>query len=263
MFSVWALPNPPGGGRRVEHDNARAMLRVLHRRTSENGLEWSDPEIVLVPDEQDAWDQQLYYLAQHRLEHLRIGFLGRYRTVDQDMDIELAYSLDGRHWRRPMRGAWLPRGPAGALDSVRVYMPSHLIDKGDHWLGLYSAVAVKHNAPRDQNRGTIHGVKIGRHRFAGLASNGSLSARVRTRPFVLSAPRLLLDAAIEGTLRAELCDAFGRPFGGFSFAESVPVRGDSPAHELRWQATGPGSYRHDAVTVRLEWTRGTIYGLSI
>ena len=261
MFSVWALPNRPDSGRYVAYDNAKVMLRVIHRRTSEDGLRWSDPELLLVPDEQDAWDQQFYYLAQHRLPDQRVGFLGRYRVVDQDMDIEFVYSRDGRKWHRPLRGAWLPRGPAGSLDSTRVYMPTHLIDRGDHWLGLYSAVDTKHNEPSERSKRTVHGVKIPRHRFAGLNSQSTLSARVRTVPFILSAPRLLLDAAVAGSLRAELCNSFGRPLEGLTFADSLPVTGDSQRHELRWKTSTAADYQYDAVSLRMEWTRGVVYGV--
>jgi hypothetical protein len=266
MFAVWALPNRPGSGRRVEADNARAMLRVLHRRTSEDGLRWSDPELILVPDGNDAWDQQFYYLAQHRMpvadrmDALRIGFLGRYRVIDQDMDIEFVYSKDGREWHRPMRGAWLPRGPEGSLDSTRIYMPSHLIDRGDHWLGLYSAANVKHNMAREGGENTVHGVKIPRYRFAGLGSTSSLSARLWTKPFILPSPHLAIDAAIQGSLRAELCNAFGQPLEGCTYAESIPISGDSPRHALRWKQADYGDYQFDAVSLRLEWTGGVVYG---
>lgn len=259
MFSVWVLPNAENSGRYIRHDNAHFALRVISRRTSQDGLVWSDPEFLVAPDEKDAWDQQFYYLAQHRLGPLRIGFLGNYRVWDQTIDIEMAYSRDGRQWHRPLRGAWLPRGPQGSLDSTLIYMPSHLIDQGDHWLGLYTACDAPHNKYWSGQH-TIHGVRIPRYRFAGLGSSGSLTARIRTAPFFLGGPRLQLDAAIRGSLRAELCDAFGRPFPGFRFAESVPVAGDNAAHELRWNGADSLDYQTYAVTLRLEWTDGMVYG---
>ena len=140
-------------------------------------------------------------------------------------------------------------------------MPTHLIDRGDHWLGLYSAVDTKHNEPSERSKRTVHGVKIPRHRFAGLNSQSTLSARVRTVPFILSAPRLLLDAAVAGSLRAELCNSFGRPLEGLTFADSVPVTGDSQRHELRWKPSTAADYQYDAVSLRMEWTRGVVYGV--
>jgi hypothetical protein len=260
MFSVFPLPNSDAIGRSVHHDNAPFMLRVITRRTIEDGLVWSDPEFVAVPDASDPWDQQFYYLAQHRLDYLRIGFMGHYRVWDQTMDIEMTYSTDGHRWHRPMRGAWLPRGPEGSPDSMMVYMPTHLIDRGDHWLGLYSGTNATHNKYAT-GKHAIHGVKIPRYRFAGLSSSASLTARVRTQPFFLSGPQLRLDAAVKGRLRAELCNSFGQPLPGFTFDRCAPVGGDSTAHELRWDGADVADYRSYAASLRLEWIDGMVYGI--
>jgi len=228
-------------------------------------LRWSNPELIVVPDEGDPWDQQFYYLSQHRMRDLRIGFLGHYRVVDQTMDVELIYSHDGRRWKRPMRGAWLPRGPQGSLDSMMIYMPTSLIDRGESWIGLYSAADVGHNGAGPSGREgmrTIHGIRIPRHRFAGMHTVASLTGRLRTRIFNPTGTKLLLDASIDGALRAELCDAFGRPLDGFRFSESVPVQGDSAAHELRWQTGDAADYIYDPVVLNLEWTSGTVYGVA-
>ena len=84
---------------------------------------------------------------------------------------------------------------------------------------------------------------------------------MRTVPFILSAPRLLLDAAVAGSLRAELCNSFGRPLEGLTFADSVPVTGDTQRHELRWKTSTVADYQYDAVSLRMEWTRGVVYGV--
>ena len=265
MFSVWSVPNRPGSGRRIEPDNSKQQVRCIHRRTSDDGLKWSDPELILVPDGEDSWDQQFYYLAQHRLQNLRVGFLGSYRIVNDDMNIEFVYSADGRRWKRPMRGAWLPRGPKGSSDSTRVYMPSHLLDRGDHWLALYTGMNTNHGGIRELGApsipDSIHGAEIQRHRFAGLSSRSSLTARIRTIPFILPGPAIRVDAAIAGELRAELCNAFGQPLAGLSLADCVPLTGDSQQHELLWKNATFSDYTYNAVSLRLEWQQGVVYGV--
>lgn len=262
MFTVFPVLNTPATGRYVAHDNAPFMLRVMTRRTSEDGLRFSDPEFIVVPDAHDPWDQQFYYLTQHRFGDFRIGFLGHYRVHGQTMDIELAYSQDGRRWERPMRGAWIPRGPKEASDSGMVYMPNHLVDRGDHWLALYTGSAGVHNQPQ-RGRCGVHAARIARHRFAGLSANASLTARVQTKPFFLGGTEVRLDAAIEpgGVLRAELCGALGQPLKGLSFADSIPTEGDSPSHVLRWKPGTLDDYRFHPVSLRVEWTRGVVYGV--
>lgn len=262
MFTVFPVLNTPATGRYVAHDNAPFMVRVMTRRTSEDGLRFSDPEFIAVPDALDPWDQQFYYLTQHRFGDFRIGFLGHYRVHDQTMDIELAYSHDGTRWERPLRGAWMPRGPKEESDSGMVYMPNHLIERGDHWVALYTGSASVHNQPERGKRG-VHAARIARYRFAGLSAPASLTARVLTKPFFLSQGDLRLDAAMEtrGVLRAELCGALGQPLKGFTFADSTGVEGDNQSHVLRWKGGSLDDYRLHPVSLRLEWTRGTVYGV--
>ena len=71
MLTVWLLPNDAESGRRVPHDNAPMVLRTIHRRTSADGLIWSDPELIVVPDEHDPFDMQFYYMAAFMLWHRR------------------------------------------------------------------------------------------------------------------------------------------------------------------------------------------------
>jgi hypothetical protein len=139
-----------------------------------------------------------------------------------------------------------------------IYMPSHLIDRGDHWFALYSGTEAPHNR-YDAGRHAIYGVEIPRYRFAGLSSVASLTSRMRTQPFFLSGARLYLDAAIQGRLRAELCNAFGQPLPGFTFDRCTPVIGDAESHELRWEGSDLAEYRAYGVTLRLEWSGGMVY----
>ena len=64
MYSVWLMPNK-GPGTYVPFDNAPGVSRVLHRRTSADGLDWSGPDLILVPDEDDPRHMQFYHLAVH------------------------------------------------------------------------------------------------------------------------------------------------------------------------------------------------------
>ena len=258
LFSDGLLPNPPGTGHHVAHDNIAMSLRVIHRRTSVDGLTWSDPELILVPDHLDPWDLQFYYLAQHRLGPLRVGFLGRYRVGAGTEDVEFMYSRDGRLWNRPMRGAWFPRGPKGSPDSEMVFMPGPFIDKGDDWLSLYTGCNFLHGRA---GAWTVLGLRIPKYRLAGLRSNDRLSARIRTQAFIPWGPKLLLDAEIRGELRAELCDAFGQPLPGFTLAESIPLTGDSKSHEIQWKNGVASDYQYEGISLGLEWSDGTIYGL--
>ena len=103
MYSVGLIEVPKGDPRYIAHDNAAGLVRVIDRRTSEDGLRWSDRQRVLVPDEDDPIDQQFYYLAVTHTERGRVGMLGHYRVEAQTMDLEWCFSKDGITWERPLR----------------------------------------------------------------------------------------------------------------------------------------------------------------
>ena len=266
MYSVWLVPNSPETRRHVPHDNAPGVLRTIHRRTSEDGLDWGAPELIITPDEHDPLDMQFYYLSVHREPEWRVGFLGHYRCWAQTMDIELCFSRDGRHWDRPLRGGWIPRDPMPQRGCMSAYATSALIDRGESWLMLYTAGNTKHNQQLPSGvekpwRGVM-GASIPKERFAGLATAPRVVGRLALRPFIPTDGEVRVNAAVRGFLRAELCDPFGAPLAGFEMDKCLAVQGDAADHVLRWEGdktTLP--YQYDAVSLRLEMADAELYAL--
>jgi len=266
MYSVWLMPSSPAAGRHTPHDNAPGVLRTIHRRTSEDGIHWSPPELVITPDQHDPFDMQYYYLSVHRDRDWRIGFIGHYRCWAQTMDVELCFSRDGRHWDRPLRGAWIPRAPIPGPDCMSAYATNSLIDRGDDWLMLYTGGNSKHNRELPPGvesawRG-IMGASIPKGRFAGLATAPGTVGRLMLRPFIPTSPELKVNAAVRGYVRAELCDPFGSPIEGYEMDSAIPVQGDAPDHALRWEGDRTvAPYQYDAVSLRLEMVDGEVYAI--
>jgi len=259
-YSVWLHPAIPD--RRVEVDNAPGVHRVLHRRLSMDGLEWGDPEIILLPDARDPWDLQFYYLAvQWHLDWM-IGSAGHYRVEDgqQTQDLTLCFSRDGVRWARPVRGGFIPRPPEAseAQDCRGVYAPNTWLDLGDRWLILYTATPDPHNRPRGRSRPM--GAAFAKNRFVGLAAT-RVTGGFLTEPFILTAPQITLDADIRGWLRAELCDGFGRKLPGHHLMEGAPIRGDSASHILRWRDQPADLHRYQCLRLRFEYADGEVYGV--
>ena len=262
MYSVWLMFNPEDGPRSVSYDNAPQALRTIHRRLSGDGVSWSDPELIITPDDADPMDQQFYYLAVHWQDGWHIGMLGNYPVADQTMDVELCFSRDGRQWSRPIRTPWLPRGPE-KHDSLMVYAPNRLIDAGEHWLLLYTGSNHLHNASRPEGshkpRSVTCAARFPKRRFLGLRAQGS--GQLWTRPFIPKKREIRLDAAISGQVRAELCDPYGTPLPGLSRVEAVPLTGDSTEHVLRWKDGNSARYQYDAVSLRLAIADATVYAI--
>lgn len=263
FYAPWPMCNPEGSWRRAEDDNAPFMLRSISRRTSNDGLTWSDAELLITPDDEDRPDQQFYYLAVHRQDGWHVGMMGSYPVFDQTMDIELCFSRDGRRWERPVRTPWVRREEPHEMGML--YAPNRLLDDGDNWLLLYTAAGHRHNEDRgDEAAGRVSQVcaaRFPKNRFLGLRSRGDGAAMVWTRPFLMGGTQLCIDGKIDGSLRAELCDPFGMPIEGFTKGRCLPVGGDRVDHELRWEGSSTEHYAYNAVSLRLEYTRGEIYNI--
>jgi hypothetical protein len=178
--------------------------------------------------------------------------------------MNVVFSRDGRFWTRPTRSPFIPR-TVGEPDGMNVYAINSLMDAGDDWLLLYEGGSRPHNDPVEPAdcSCSMRLCRFGKRRFVGLDAAANRDARLTTRAFVLTQPRITLDADIRGRLRAELCDPFGSPLPGFRREDFVPVAGDSRAHALRWKEKDAAEYRFDPVSLRIEATDSTIYAIGI
>ncbi|MDD5727287.1 MAG: hypothetical protein PHV59_01870 [Victivallales bacterium] len=260
-YSVWLHEAIPA--RQVAVDSAAAVLRIIHRRLSEDGLNWSDPELILIPDSKDPWDLQFYFLAVQNHDDWKIGSLGHYRVEagQQSMDIELCFSRDGKSWERPLRGAFIKRGAgSGAKDSMGIYAPNAWLDRGDKWLCLYSGTPNAHNSYK-YDSGGIAGATFAKNRFVGLAA-GKVSGGFLSESFILQNDAVMIDADIRGYLKAELCDAFGCKREGFNLSDSVAVSGDG-IQRLQWNGGDISAFRYRCCRLRFEYEDGEIYNIHI
>lgn len=266
-YAVWLAPNDPASHRYIPHDNAPQIIRVMHRRTSEDGLYWSDPELILIPDEHDPLDTQFYHLAVHEVDEWRVGMLGYYRCWAQTMDLELCFSRDGSHWQRPLRGGYVPRGRLDEADCMSAYPTSRLLESGDDYLMLYDGGNLKHNGELPEGVSArqhfMMAARVPGRRLAGLRTTERTEGTLEVK-CIPGEAEITVDADIRGQVRAELRDIFGRPLEGYHLDEAVPLRGDSARHVLRWaDGKTTQAYQYDAVIVRIEAQDATIYGLSV
>lgn len=268
MFSVWLLPNLPERGRQTPHDNAPGALRVIHRRLSEDGISWGDPELVIVPGPTDPITQQFYYLSQHREEDFRVGFLGNYHCWEQTMELEMCFSRDGRTWERPLPGPLSARGPVPEKDCMSMYATNALLPvSDDRLLLLYRGGNTHHNHRLPpgitEAWSGIMGLTWPRDRFAGLQTLPRGLGRLLLKPAILTGSELTVNASIRGCLRAELRDPLGGRIPGFELHASQPLHGDGTNLVLRWgeDAHTSAAYQFDAVVLYLEVRDGTVYAV--
>lgn len=116
------------------------IIRLIQRRTSDDGIHWSSPQRILIRDEKDPFDLQFYYLSVTYTQKGRIGILGYYRSDSGTMDMEFCYSQDGVHWERE-RKAGFPR-----LKGVEsVYAPHDMVKVNDQYYLFYTGYNHTHH----------------------------------------------------------------------------------------------------------------------
>lgn len=218
-------------------DNLRGKRRVIGRRTSADFVDWSGAELVLQPDSADPPDMQFYGLAAWPDDDIWIGLLWTYHAANQTSDVQLAWSEDGRSWRRPPERTPLIRlGGEGEFDSHLIFTASAPVDHGGRTWIAYGGHDGPHDSPM---RGAAIGMAaLRRDGWCSLAAGGA-TGELTTSPLPFGSSRLSLNIdTSKGVCIAEFADAAsGKPLPGRSFTDCIPIEGvDSLEAPLRWRA---------------------------
>ena len=110
------LPSRDHRGKFVAYMRHRDMMRLhrarsIWRTESDDFLHWSEPEAVLRADLLDDANTELYGMAVFPYSDLYLGLLERWYDNPDVIELQLAWSHDGKDWQRPQkRSAFL--GPA-------------------------------------------------------------------------------------------------------------------------------------------------------
>ena len=129
--------------------------RLIGRSVSDDFTTWSEPEVVLAPDE-DEPDLEFYNMPVFKYEGLYLGLPWGYYTYAEEprsragglMDVQLAVSRDGVEWSRAGdRQSFIPTGPRGSLDQGMVACAKEPVRVGDE-LWLYGSGS--DGGPREQ-----------------------------------------------------------------------------------------------------------------
>ena len=118
--------------------------RRIFQCESKDLVHWNDPRLILAPDDVDNLDDSLYGMAQYRVGNTWIGFVNVLHGVPDGMDVQLAYSVDGRRWKR-VREPWLTVGPGGSWDQFMVEISCQPIEMGDELWFYYGGNGYGHH----------------------------------------------------------------------------------------------------------------------
>ena len=207
--------------------------RIVARGESPDAISWSVPEVVLVPDERDPQGAtQFYGMAAFPYEDLYLGLLWVYHTDADTIDVQLAWSRDGRQWQRSeARNAVIELGPAGSWDAGMILTVQSPIVLADEVRVYYSGWTGGHE--EGEQTAAMGLASMRRDGFVSMDA-GERWASLLTTPMSCGRSLLVNADCSDGELRAALLDADGEPIRGLSAARCTPIQGDGLRHEVRW-----------------------------
>lgn len=280
-----AYPALREGDRIITYDNnPRGGLRSVARRSSPDGSQWGNEMLVLARDWRDPDYAQFLEICPVKVEGGYIALVNYYDASIQTMCLQLAASRDGIHWWRPDRRPALPNPPLGDYGGGMIWQMHQPVVEGGRMHvyyagseGLHGEIFDTRFAPRiEVGNETVIGYQTPTlpfntalcratwefDRLYALAPSvgGVTVGEATTRAGASLAGRLVVNTLVkeDGSLRAELLDAEGRPCPGFALDDCMPVTGDQRRAAFAWRGgtTAPAG----AAQVRFVLHRALLYG---
>ena len=215
--------------------------RRIARAESDDFVHWTEPEVIIRPDELDP--PRLYGIdvtvcAGVYLGVLQVfnkwglkGYLGDPSQADT-IDVQLTFSRDGFRWERlANRPVFIPRGVIGSWDGGMI-AGARMIEYGDEVRCYYSGHSGSHNvAQRTSGTGLA---TLPKDRFVARAAADELGVLI-TRPFRLEGDRLRINAdASRGRIKVEVADPIGTPLPGLTVGDCRPIERDGLRLPVTW-----------------------------
>ena len=221
-------------------DGRMHWKHAMGRTESRDFIHWSQPELVLAPDELDPPWAEFHHSPAFYYNGCYFALLQiLHRKVRGGiMDAELAISRDGLHWQRPFRSPYfLPRGEPGSFDHGSILTnaaPVFLEDEVRFYYGGYAEGAT--GGDDIAFKTGVGMASMPRDRFAGLRPIEGLG-NVVLKPVELTGCReITLNAdAKAGRVEVELLNAEGYRVRGYAREDAAPITGDGLRLPVRWQ----------------------------
>jgi hypothetical protein len=256
--SAAANPRTPRTGSFIgpfyPNDPSRASLRRVWAAESSDLFNWTEPYLVLRPDdEEDSLDDGFYGLVPLKVGSHYVGLLNVLHGVENTMDVQLVHSRDRRAWQRAgKRQPFLPRGAPGSWDETMVTVESIPIPMGDELWIFYGGAKNHHDwwfqgtlerldVPEAKDLAAVrYGLGLAKLRRDGFVSLQALPVRegiLVTKPVISDGTQLVINAACgpKGYVDIEVTDVADELLPGFSRAECDRFTGDRIRHVVAWQ----------------------------
>lgn len=238
---------------KIAHDNRRRIFRS----ESMDLLNWSSPQPMVVHDHRwDNIDDTFYAMDQFQVGSDWVGLLNIFHMTDNQIDVQLVYSRDGKRFQRVRPGqAWLTWSGEDSKkwDSTQVMCTSKPLVVGDELYVYYCGSTVHHDwwmvgglegldVPEATDMNLVSYslglAKMKKDRFVSISSAEAREGLIVTPPvFPKGGRKLILNVKTRpgGAVRVALADGQGTVLKGFEKESCVPFTGDSVEHRVVWK----------------------------
>ena len=211
--------------------------RRIARAESPDLINWSDSEMVLVPDELDP--VELYGMPVFKYEGYYFGLLQMYHSSSTaTIEIQLAFSRDGKRWERlPTRDIFLDlgaqHGQGSDFDSGMVIAGRPVLVGDELWF-YYTGYKSVHTESSNTSAIGLAVAKI--DRLIGRATPPGECGLLLTRPIAWNGNTLEINASsANGSIQVEVLSVEGEVLEDYEREASVIFSGDSVRHKMLWK----------------------------
>jgi hypothetical protein len=242
-------------GRFVAFLRHRTMMtthraRTIWRSESDDFVRWSEPELILQPDLQEDPNTELYGMAGFPYAGMYLGMLERWYDNPDVIEVQPAWSHDGREWRRPaVRHAFIgPKFPWNRAWNSCASTPPQRV--GNQLFFYFGARTGAHGVEIPRSTGSIGLAVTGVDQFAAIRADFN-EGRLVTKPMTWPGGELVLTCsntrypaahprAGGGEIAVEIREENQQPVAGYSGEQRAkhntvsPSAGQQEQAPVRW-----------------------------
>ena len=226
-------------------------MRLIGRSESPDLVHWSEPETILLPDQNDPPDLEFYSMWATTYENFYLGMLWNFRKTNTTILPQLVFSRDGIRYDRRYRQPFIQAGDEGDFDSSTVYAMQPIVHddqifiyySGQNWRASQQIDLLLDEYGEDGPRGQIGLALVPLDGFVSIDSGQHRYSEVVTRSFVFAGRTLQVNmrAAWQGwstglpELKVEVLAADHTPLPGYRLEEADPLVQTGTANTVTWQ----------------------------
>jgi hypothetical protein len=239
----------------MRHKNMMALHRArsVWRIESDDFLHWTEPESVLRQDLLEDSNTELYGMAVFPYSDLYLGMLERWHDNPDVIEVQLAWSYDGREWHRPeKRGAFIgPTFPWNKAWNSCANTPP--IRVGNQLMFYFGGRSGAHGREFPQSYGAIGLASLPVDRFAAIRSDFK-EGLLLTRPILWPGGDLILNSTNGRYPRAHPTSGSGKLLVEVRDEANQPVAGFGGDQKADFSVPSPGPWQKE--DLRVQWPNG-------